>query len=224
MKKHTVFTLFLILLGLLACTKKNHQIDFSKKIDSEALLENVQNNKTVLPIELVSEIVQQSIDKITVYIENYTDNYSNHTISYHWPTTRSKSIETLDGQTITINSHDAIGLSFFSKTNKHDFEKKYTSKDFIQSQIDSIVSNTNIHPDIAIAEATYLSESVKERSYQLEQNDLIMAFWELPNEALHVFYDGIAFTVTTNFNDSEIAKNNAVLMAKKVLTHYTIDN
>ena len=71
--------------------------------------------------------------------------------------------------------------------------------------------------DIVISEAKYLAKNSKIQKFEKWENFGELSYWETPVNALHVFVDGISFTVTTNFPDEKLSRNKAIAFTKLII-------
>lgn len=168
----------------------------------------------IVPVEEVAAVAGTDAGKIGMHYENYSPNPATHTLQYHW----------LSGKTLSlpgghsIDEYHSLGIAFVKPMNTEEFKAQYSSNADLQKKVDELGADSTLGADEAIAEARYISEYAKVRKLEEVPRVGEMAFWETPVQALHVFANGVAFTVTVNLGEDE--KENrakAVEMVKVIL-------
>ena len=88
-----------------------------------------------------------------------------------------------------------------------------------QDEINRITKDETVDADIAIAEAKGLAENAKTQQFEKLENIGEAAYWETPVNALHVFANGISFTVTTNLENEKRSKEKAIALTAFVFSN-----
>lgn len=200
---------------LFSCESKPGRIDVPSGFDGKRLVEMMKNPEA-FPKQEIAGIAGTETDKIKIYNENFSSGISKRTVLFSWPDGEMKTIKTMDGKELKVENHRSLGIGFVRKISKDDFLKQFESKEFIQNQINSIAENEEIPADIAIAEAINLAENAKIQKFEKLENIGETAYWESPVNALHVFANGIAFTVSTNLETEQESREKAVQLVQLI--------
>lgn len=223
MKPVNSFFLFVFLILLTSCGNDHEKsIKIPDSFDSQALLSASKDLRTLISVEEIASVVNQNAQNISRYYENFHSESSRHTLSFYWPDGTKSSIETLEGKTMVFENQNAIGIAFVRKMSREEFNQNFTTAKGLQKTVEELVNDTTIHPDVAIAEAQYLSENAKIQRFEKIENQQALMFWEMPIAALHVQANEVAFTITTNYGDNEKkSKQQAFLLAEKIINNYS---
>lgn len=168
----------------------------------------------ILTKEMVAGLINIPTNKIEEHIENDINKKGQYTLLYSWQTGRNKTI----GNTHSIAEYHSIGIAFVARMSETDFERRYGSSDGLQQQVNQMATMENLNKEVAMAEASYLSDYAQHRQTEKLDNVGTLAFWEQPVNALHILAKDAAFTITTNFGDDEqLAMKNAIRLANEIL-------
>ncbi len=203
---------FCLLFSLISCKQKIETVEVPAEFNSKVLVEIMKNPQSVSKEE-IAKIAGTDAGKIKVYNENISPETSKRTILFSWPNGEQKSIKTIDGKELKMEAYSSLGIGLVKKISKEDFQKQFESKEFIQNEINRISKDETINADLAIAEAKNLAENAKIQKIEKLENVAESAYWETPVNALHVFANGISFTITTNLEDDK-SRETAIKMVK----------
>lgn len=209
--------IFASLLLIHSCKKGNETIEIPNDFDGKVIIDIFKNPKETF-LTKVSEISGINSDKILISEEYESPNISQRSLLFSWPNGQSKSITTLDGKKEQLEAYSSLGIGFLRKISKENFSKQFESEDFIKQQIENISQSETIDSDIAILEIKNMALNAKTRKVEKLENVGELSYWEKSNHALHVFANGIAFTITTNMETEEKSKDAALEMVKMILT------
>lgn len=206
----------LIVLGLISCGKNDEKVEVPEGFNAKVLLE-IMKNPQALSKEEIAKIAGTESVKIKIYNESFSPEISKRNVLYSWPNGKNKIVKTQSGKELKLDAYSSVGVGFIKKISKLDFQKQYESNEFIQNEINRITNDESIDADLAIYEAKHLAETAKIQKFQKMENIGELAYWETPVNALHVFANGIAFTVTTNMEEESDSREAALKMVKLIM-------
>lgn len=201
-----------------ACNNTHQSAEAPTTFEAKQLIAMMQNPQSVSK-ESIAGIVGTDADKINIYNEDFATDVSKRTILFSWQNGKKKPFKTADGKELTINEYASMGIGLVTKISKEDFQKKFESKSSVQDEINRITSDETIDADIAIAEAKQLALNAKTQQFEKLENIGEVAYWETPVNALHVFANGISFTVTTNLENEKQSKEKAIELTAFVFSN-----
>lgn len=193
----------------IACNNTHQSADVPATFETKQLTAIMQNPQSASK-ESIAKIAGTDASKIKVYSESFSADISQRTILFSWANGEKKSVKTTDGKELQLDGYSSLGLGFVTKISKADFQKKYESKTAVQDEINRITKDETVDADIAIAEAKNLAENAKTQQFEKLDNVGELSYWETPVNALHVFANGISFTVTTNLENEKRSKEKAI--------------
>lgn len=167
----------------------------------------------------LAKIAGTDATNIKIYNENFSTDVSQRTILFSWSNGKKKDIKTAEGKELSINDYSSLGLGFAQKISEEDFRKKFESKTTVQEEINRMTRDETIDADLAIVEARNLAQNAKIQQFEKLDNIGNAAYWETPVNALHVFANGISFTVTTNLENEKSGKEKAIELVQYVFSN-----
>ncbi len=203
-----------ILIFLGACTRPAAEVpsDFN---GGELAARATALHKIVLP-EDVALLAGVEAGKIGIHYEDYSPTPGQHSVQYHWPT---GNIVSLPGGH-AIDEYHSLGIAFVEAMTADEFRSRYGSNAGLQKRVDQLGKDSTLNADAITAEAKYLAGYAQSRKLEGLSGVGEAAWWETPVQALHVFADGVAFTVTVNVGENESAnRTKAVEMVRMILDH-----
>lgn len=203
------FIFCIILINLISCGTQNETAEIPVDFDAKVLVEIMKNPEN-LPKDKLAEIAGIEAGKIKISKEYFSPDPSKRTLLFSWPNGGQKTIKTMGKKELKMDAYSSIGIGLIQKISKGDFQEKFASKEFIQNEINRISKDESIETDLAIAEAKFLAENSKIQRFEKLDNVGEISFWETPVNALHVFANGISFTVTTNLETEKESKEKAI--------------
>ena len=203
------FIFCIILINLISCGTQNETVEIPVDFDAKVLVEIMKNPEN-LPKDKLAEIAGIEAGKIKISKEYFSPDPSKRTLLFSWPNGGQKTIKTMGEKELKMDAYSSIGIGLIQKISKGDFQEKFASKEFIQNEINRISKDESIETDLAIAEAKYLADNSKIQRFEKLDNVGEISFWETPVNALHVFANGISFTVTTNLETEKESKEKAI--------------
>lgn len=195
---------------LSSCTKPAAEMPSDFK--GTALAAKATALHKIISVEEVAGWAGTDTGKIGIHYENYASDPSEHSIQYHWP---SGKVVSLPGGH-SIDEYHSVGIAFLESMNMEEFKTRYGSNAGLQKKVNELGKDSTLGADVAIAEARYIGEYAKVRKLEEIPQVGELAFWEMPIQALHVYADGVTFTVTVNLGEKE-NRNKAVEMVKIIL-------
>lgn len=207
----TIGTIFL----LISCGIQNETVEIPVDFDAKVLVEIMKSPEN-LPKDKLAEIVGIEAGKIKISKEYFSPDPSKRTLLFSWPNGEQKTFKTQDGKELKMDAYSSIGIGLIQKISKEDFQKQFESKEFIQDEINRISKDETIDANLAIAEAKYLAENSKIQRFEKLDNLGEISFWETPVNALHVFANGVSFTITTNLETENDSKGKAVQLVQLI--------
>lgn len=188
--------------------------------DGEALLAAAGQLDELIAIGDIAELAGIPAERIARHVEDYDNHPSQKKLAYHWEAPGAISFTTLTGEAVNLPKHHSIGIANLEAMDLATFERRYLTSAGIKAAIDALVNDTSVNADVAIAQTAYLADVAKNLSLEQLEGVGEAAVWELPTQVLHVFADGAAFTVTTNFgDDSVVNKRKAIAFARMVFNN-----
>lgn len=206
----------LMLFLLISCGKENEAVEVPAGFNSKVLVEIMKNPQSVSKEE-IAKIAGTEADKIKIYNEWFSPEISKRTVLYSWPNGGNKTIRTRSGKELKLDAYSSLGIGLIKRISKENFQKQFESKEFIQHEINRIANDESIDADLAIYEAKHLAENAKIQKFKKMDKVGDAAYWETPVHALHVFANGIAFTVTTNMEGESTSRQAALKMVKLIM-------
>lgn len=188
---------FLFLVVLCGCTKPTAEMP--SDFEGAKLAAKVTALHEILSADDVAGLSGADAGKIGIHYENFSSDPAQHSLQYHWPT---GNILSLPGGH-SIDEYHSAGIAFVELMTADEFKQRYGTNAGLQQKVNELGKDSTLSTEVAIAEAKYLGEYAKSR--ELESLDGVgeLAFWETPVQALHVFADGVSFTVTINVGENE---------------------
>ncbi len=212
--KHLLIASLVLL--FVSCGKKDETVEVPAGFNSKVLVEIMKKPQS-LSKSKIAEIAGTEAAKIKIYNEWVSPEISKRTVLYSWPNGGNKTIRTRSGKELKLDAYSSLGIGFIKKISKQDFLKQFESKEFIQNEINRISKDENIEADLAIAEAKNLAENAKVQKFEKLDKVGEIAFWETPVQALHVFANGVAFTISTNMEEESASRQAALEMVKLIM-------
>jgi len=203
---------------LTACNNTHKSAEAPATFEAKQLIAMMQNPQSVSK-ESIAGIAGTDAAKIKIYNEDFAADVSKRTILFSWANGDKKTVKTTDGKELQLDGYSSLGLGFVTKISKADFQKKYESKTAVQDEINRITKDETIDADIAIAEAKGLAENAKTQQFEKLDNVGELSYWETPVNALHVFANGICFTVTTNLENEKRSKEKTIALTAFVFSN-----
>lgn len=224
--KITVFWAALIAVALGSC--KNEGLGTILEADNTLSSENLKEFKTTdivsvlkapteISIEDLAKLVGVDSQSIEVNEDYEAFRPSERRLLYSWANGQTDKMTDLSGETFEIPSYSSIGLTGLKKMAVADFKERFESADYLQKQIDSMTENEQMDSDRVMAEAENLAEIQKTQKFEKIEGVGELAYWESPINALHVYTDGTAFTVSTNLSEAGKSKQTAVAFLNLIL-------
>ena len=211
------FVLGFFVLMISSCNSSNDKI-YLTEIDSKKIIDVIKDPKSA-SIEKIAELVGKKSSEIKVYSEDFSPDVSKRAVIFSWQNAERKSVKTLEGKDLSIIGYHSVGIGFVHKISKKDFQNKFESKTAIQDEINRITKDESIDADLAIAESKYLAQNSKLQQFEKVENVGELAYWETPINALHIFDNGISFTITTNLSNEKDSKEIALKLTNILLNN-----
>ena len=165
----------------------------------------------------IADLVGVKADQIKVFNDEISSNVSQRSILFSWPNGEFKTQKISDSVELKLEDYSSIGLGFLRKISKEEFQNQYESKDFIQKKIESISKDSTIQSDLAIMEMKDLAENHKHQTFEKLDDLGELAYWEKPLNALHVYNQNGAFTISTNMKNESESKQIALKMVELLI-------
>lgn len=204
------------MISLISCKNNQDSIEASTDFSGENIV-NIMKKPTSVSKEKLAEIGGTSEDKIKIYNENFSPDVSKRMVLYSWPNGEIKHVKTKMGKELKIDAYNSLGIGLVKRISKVDFEKQFESPEFLQNEINRITKDETIDADIAIAEAKNLVANSKTQRFEKRVGIGELAYWETPVNALHIYTNGISFTVSTNLVNENQSKGKAEDFAKLII-------
>lgn len=202
---------------LASCVGEANKAAVPASFDGSALLATADELDQLLAIGDIAESVGIPAERIAKHLEDYDNDPSQKKLAYHWEVADAVSFTTLSGEDISLPKHHSIGIANLRAMDLETFNQRYGTSGGIKASIDALVNDGAVDADVAIAQTNYLAEKAKDLSLESLEDVGESAVWELPTQVLHVFADGAAFTVTSNFGDDPIEnKRRAIAFVKLI--------
>lgn len=207
-----------------ACTLScNHGSGTSAPVppsfSGKALLVQTAALEQLLAIGTVAGFVGVPAEQLTVHIEDYEERPDRKKLAYHWPVAGDGIMfTTIDGEDVSIPRHHSVGIANIRVMDRQTFERLHTTSAGLKEAIAEIAKDESVDADIALAQTNYLASLASSMSLETLKGVGEAAVWELPTQQLHVYADGVAFTITANFGDDAKAnKRQAIAFTRLVL-------
>lgn len=204
-----------VLVAMISCNNKEKKLQVPNSFDATKLMTHKNKMQQLLNKGKVAAIFKIPIEKIEEHIEDKINDEGQYTVLYSWPTGKMKKVA--DGK-FEIEEYQSVSIGFVQKISAQDFEKKLGSNDGIQEQVNQMSKQDNFNKEVGVIEAKYLAAYAKERKVEFLENGTGKAIWETPMNALHVFANGVAFSISTNLGDDEkYAKQKSIEVSNAIL-------
>lgn len=202
----------LILMMFSGCTKPTAEVPSDFK--GENLAAKVTALHKIVSLEDVAGLAGVDAGKIGIHYEDYSPDPQQHSVQYHWPTGNTVSLP--GGH--SIDEYHSAGIAFVESMTADEFRNRYGTNAGLQKKVNDLGKDSTLSAEVAIAEAKYLGDYAKSRKLESLSGIGEIAIWETPVQALHVFADGVAFTVTINVGENEKAnRGKAVEFVRLIL-------
>lgn len=209
----------LLMAGCIAvsCAGNADKAVVPSSFDGATLLAAAGQPDALIAVGDIAELAGIPAERIARHVEDYDNNPARKKMAFHWEAPGNISFTTLSGEAVSVPRHHSVGLANVEAMDRETFNQRYGTSAGIKANIDALVDDESVDADVAIAQATYLAETAKSLLLQPLEGVGDAAVWEMPTQVLHVYADGVAFTVTTNFgDDSEGNKKKAIAFAQLV--------
>lgn len=207
-----------LVLLLSACNQSKKSVEVPEAFEAR-LLTAIMKAPEAVSKETLAKIAETDKMNIKIHNENFSADVSQRTVLFSWLNGEKRTIKTALGKELSINAYSSLGLGFVKKTSKENFRNKFESRTSVQEEINRITKDETIDADLAIAEAKYLAQNAKIQQFEKLENVGELAYWETPINALHIFANGISFTVTTNLKNEKDAKEKAIELVQYVFSN-----
>ncbi len=187
----------LLLVLLCSCAKPGAELPGGFK--GEDLAAKATALHEIISPEDVARLAGTDAGKIRIHYENYSPDPARHSVQYYWPTGETLA---LPGGN-TIDEYHSAGIAFVESLTSNEFRRRYGSNAGLQEKVNELGKDSTLSADAVIAEAKYLAGYAKTRKLENLSGIGEIAYWETPVQALHVFADGVTFTVTINAGENE---------------------
>src|SRR5690606_8933158 len=196
-----------------SCRGSEGQAEVLAGFNPTMILNRWSHPESIITRAQVAEMAGVDSSLVSIYKENIDEASSKSALLFSWPT----------GASVKLNSkysmpeYHSVGLAFADRTSAESFEEKFTGPNYFKKQVNEIARDSLVAPDIAIAEAKYLTQYAKDRRIIKVPGVGDAAYWEMPLQALHIRVKEVAFTITTNLGDDE-SKNRkrAISLANQI--------
>lgn len=195
-------------------------VEIPSNFNADYLFVNAKHLEKVINLEDVAGLTGVKTSDIGAYQENFSDNADSQLLLFSWED--GGNIEA-GGQKIPRRS--SIGFGRFEKISAADFDLKHQQKttESLKREIERITSDETIDTDVAIWEAKELAKAAKSHQSEKLENVGNAAYWQTPIGVLHVLVNGVAFSVSANFNVDEAKnKQKAIELAQLIVTKGSI--
>lgn len=216
MKK--IYLLLLVPLALLLNACSNNGVPVPTSLDGANVAAFSLKPDSLLSTQTVAEIVGVTAAQLTVRLHASGVPYAGILATYSWESGETEMVATPDGkEEIAIHYSAAIGL--IEEITEQDFEVRFGSVNGLRAEAKTLAANNNVAGSTAAAELRYLNDYAKTLRYEEVRNVGKKAYWVLPAQALHVFADGVTFTVIGNSGSEEQSKEQAMALAGAILSN-----
>lgn len=202
-----------LLLMLGACSRPTAEVPSG--FSGNDLAKKVIALHEIISLEEVARFAGVEVSKIGIHYEDYSPYPAQHSVQYHWPT----------GQTVSlpggnsIDEYHSAGIAFVESMTAEEFRSSYGTNAGLQKRVNELGKDSSLTAEAAIAETRYLADYAKIRKLESLSAVGEIAFWETPVQALHVFADGVTFTVTINTGENEkVNRDKAIKIAGIILS------
>lgn len=200
---------------MMSCGTKEQKLQVPNNFDASKILAHKNEMQQILSKEKLAAIFDIPKEKIEEHIERNVNDNGQYTVLYSWPTGKTKKVA--DGK-FEIEEYQSVSIGFIQKISAQDFERKLGSNDGIQEQVNQMTKQENFNKELGVFEAKYLAAYAKDREVEFLENGTAKAIWETPINALHIFANGVAFTISTNLgNDENYAKQKSIEVSNVIL-------
>lgn len=200
-----------------ACSGGSDKAGVPDSFNGVTLIAAADQLEQLVAVGDVAELVGIPAERIAQHVEDYDNNAVRKKIAFHWEAPGTISFTTLTGEAVSVPKHHSVGLANVEAVDMETFNQRYGTSAGIKANIDALVDDESVDADVAIAQVTYLAGTVKGLSLEPLEGVGEGAVWEMPTQVLHVYADGVAFTVTTNFGDDPgINKRKAIAFAQLI--------
>ncbi len=201
----------------ISCAGNANKAEVPSSFDGAALLAAAGHPDQLIAVGDIAEWAGIPAERIARHVEDYDKDPALKKMAFHWEALGTISFTTLSGEAVSVPRHHSVGLANIEAMDMETFNQRHGTSVGIKAAIDALVNDESVDADVAIAQANYLAETAKSLSLQPLEGVGDAAVWEMPTQVLHVYADGVAFTVTTNFGDDpEVNKKKAIAFAQLV--------
>lgn len=190
--------------------------------DAQELLALIADSAAGWPVDEIAALARVPAGDIAVHTEDGEGRPDRKRLSFHWPSPEAISFTTISGETVALPRHHSFGIGNVRPTDRGTFEQHQLTGAGIRASIDELANDTSVDADIAIAQTAYLAEFATGMTVEKVARVGESAVWELPTQALHVYADGVAFTVTANFGDDPTVNQRKAIELTQLLFNRTI--
>jgi hypothetical protein len=213
---------FISLMLIFSCKGTKESVEVNPDFNPQELV-LLMVNPDQISKEKLANLVGVKADQLKIYKDEISSNVSERSILFSWPNGEMKTQKISDSIELKLEDYYSIGVGFLRKISKEDFQNQYESDNYIQKKIESISKDTTIDSDLAILEMKDLAEIHKHQAFEKMKNTGELAYWETPLNALHVYNQNVAFTITTNMKNDTESKESALKLLE-LLIHELHEN
>lgn len=198
-----------------SCGTNKQKLNVPQDFNTDKIVVHKNEMQKIISKDKLASIFDISINKIEEHIEDNINGDGQFTVLYSWPTGKMKKIA--DGK-FEIEEYHSISIGSVQQMSSDDFERKIGSNEGIQEQVNQMSKQENFNKEVGVAEAKYLAAYAKARKVELLENGTAKAIWETPMNALHIYANDLAFTISTNLGeDEDYAKQKSIEITNAIL-------
>lgn len=210
----TTGMLMLILCSVACHDSRSEKVDIPAGFDENVLLEKRSNLSALIPAQELAAILGKDRKQIIRHRKNYDPDAAKHATVFSWPSGQSITMEGVDGAVETFHS---VSIGYVQEMTPEQFGRRYGDGEALAQEIDALSNNPDIDTDIALEEAAHLSEQAKVMTYERVDHIGVLAYWEMPRQALHIHTGGASLTVTVNMGDNERKNQGTAIQVANLL-------
>ncbi len=206
---------FLLLFKLASCRSQQDEVGIPSGFQAEQILDYVNQPEKILTKEMVAQVADVDTNVMIIVRDDYSRNPAEHKFSYSWDS--GKAIKVGDGK-YAIKQFYSLGIAHVQRISQKEFELQMGTAAGLQQRVNHLAKDTMYATNIAIAEAEYIKDYATIQQLTEIGNVATAAYWEMPIQVLHVYVEGVAFSVTANVGtDADQNRKYAIAIVREIM-------
>lgn len=184
-----------------------------ESFNADKMVEQRTDLENIIDAGMVAKVAGVDQGKIEVSTEKYSEDPNEYKALYSWDSGKEITV----GSNVQLSQFYSLGLANVQKLSQEEFDKQFGSKEGVLSRAENMIKNASLSEEEAQFEKEYWNNYAGQQQLTEVKNVGDKAYWEMPIQVLHVFANGVAFSITSNFGEDEATNKGKAIELTKVL-------